>query len=314
MRIFVTGATGLLGRALVPELIKHGHDVIGLARNDASRSMLTAMHATAYSGQGYNVERLADALVTMHAIVHLATGLPSDDSAVEDNWNHSSKIVLGMLRHLLEASEPSGVRTVIFPGFYGIYGDHGGEWVTEETSTQPDPFSDQYREAEELLMESTTARRSTGVILRMGLMYSAEAPNTRGLLYALRNAQAPIGAAADAYWPHIHVEDAAQAVRLALELSPAGQVFNICDDEPVQKGQLFKELAEWVGGPPPLAKGRTGNLMPYLGRLDAAPLHNSVRLSNRKAREQLGFDPNYRTYREGYASVIKEWEDRRANA
>src|SRR5437016_1418671 len=127
MRVFVTGATGLLGRTLVPELIEHGHDVIGLARNDASRSMLTAMHASAYTDHGHDTDRMTEALEAVHAIVHLATSMPNSDAAIEDDWAHSSKIVLGMLRHLVEASERTGVRTIIFPSFYGIYADHGAD-------------------------------------------------------------------------------------------------------------------------------------------------------------------------------------------
>src|SRR5688500_11447716 len=165
MRIFVTGATGLLGRTLVPELIAHGHDVIGLARSDASRSMLVAMHATAYSDQGYDIDRLAEALEAVHAIVHLATGMPNTDAAIEDDWAHSSRIVLGMLKHLIEASERSSVRTVIFPSFYGVYADHGVEWVTEESSIQPDSSSSSYLEAEQLLYDATAARRSSAVVL-----------------------------------------------------------------------------------------------------------------------------------------------------
>ncbi len=313
MRIFITGATGLIGRSLVPELLRHGHDVIGLARNDASRSMLSAMRAVSHSGQGYDVERLAEALVTIHAIVHLATGMPTNDAPIEDDWVHSGKLVVAMLRHLLEASELSGVRTVVFPSIYSVYGDHGEEWVTEETPLAPDSASEWYVEAEGLLMDSTRRRRSAGVVLRMGLVYSEEASHTRGLLYALKNGQAPIGSAGEAYWPHLHVEDAAQAIRLALERSPAGQTFNVCDDEPVQKATLFRDLAKWVGGPPPLLKGKTGALMPYLGRVNAAPLQLSVRMSNQKAKESLGFAPRYRTYHAGYPPIIEEWR-RKASA
>jgi nucleoside-diphosphate-sugar epimerase len=286
--------------------------VVGLARNDASRSMLTAMHATSYSGQGYDVERLAEAMVTMHAIVHLATGMPSNDAPIEDDWTHSGKLVASLLRHLLEASELSGVRTVIFPSIHAVYGDHGDAWVDEEVTIYPDSSSEWYIEAERLLMDSTTLRRSAGVVLRMGLTYSADAPHTRGLLYALKIGQAPIGTGGHTYWPPLHVEDAVQAIVLALEHSPAGQIFNVCDDEPVQKENLYRELARWVGGPPPLAKGRTGNLMPYQGRVSASALQWSVRMSNRKAKERLGFAPRYRTYRDGYPPIIEEWRRRTA--
>jgi nucleoside-diphosphate-sugar epimerase len=101
---------------------------------------------------------------------------------------HSSKIVVGMLRHLLEASEPSGVRTIVFPSLFAIYGNHGAEWVTEDVPIKPDSFSEQYREAEDLLLQSTEAGRSAGVVLRMGLVYASDAPHTRGLSYTKRQA------------------------------------------------------------------------------------------------------------------------------
>ncbi len=307
MRIFVTGATGVVGRALVPALLKRGHDVVGLARTDASRSMLAAMHAASYSGQGYEIERLAESLVPMHAVVHLAIALPSNDAAVEDDWSQSSKIIVGLLRHLLEASEMSGVRTVIFPSFFGVYGDHGEEWVTEESAVNPDPSSAPYLEAEQVLMEHTRARRSVGVVLRMGMIYGPEAAHTRGLLYALKQGQAPLGLTPTTFWPQVHVEDAAEAICLALEQSPAGQVFNICDDEPVRRADLLKEIAAQVGGPVPVPRGKTGELMPYMGRISAEALRASVRMSNARARQYLGFAPRFPNFREGYREVIAHW-------
>jgi 2-alkyl-3-oxoalkanoate reductase len=310
MRIFVTGATGLLGRVLVPELIEHGHDIIGLARNDASRSMITAMHATAYSGQGHDVDQLAEGLEPVHAVVHLATGFPNNDAPVEDDWTHSSKIVLGMLRYLIEASERTGVRTIVLPSFYGVYADRMDNWVTEESPIEPDNISQSYLEAEQLLHDTSQARRSSAVILRMGQLYSAEAPHTRGLLYALQNGQAAVGQSPDAYWPLVHVADAAQAIRLALELSPAGHIFNVCDNEPVRKAELYRDLAKWIGAPPPPERSRTGALSPYMGRMDATALHKSVRMSNEKARTTLGFAPLYANHEAGFAAVMPEWRKR----
>lgn len=314
MRIFVTGATGLLGRALIPELTANGHDVIGLARNDASRSMITAMHATAHSGQGYDVDVLTEALEPVHAIVHLATGMPNSDAPVEDDWAHSSKIVLGLLRHLVEASERTGVRTIIFPSFYGIYADNGSSPVTEESPLNPDSESQAYLDVEQLLFDATSSRRSTAVILRMGQIYSDDAPHTKGLLFALQNGLAAIGVNPEAYWPLIHVSDAARAIRLAMELSPAGQTFNICDDAPVRKRDLYGALASWVGGPKPPERSMTGSLSPYMGRIDASALHKSIRMSNAKARQWLGFNPTYPSYEEGFKVVIPQWQAKRQKA
>jgi nucleoside-diphosphate-sugar epimerase len=305
MRIFVTGATGLVGRALVPELLQNGHEVIGLARNDANRAMLHAMHVSAYPSQGHDVDGLTEALRDVHAIIHLATALPTSDSATEDEWAYSSRVTVGLLRNLLEASERTGVRVVVFPSFYGVYGDHGDEWVTEETPLSPDQASQAFAEAERILSESTAAHRSSGVVLRMGLVYASDGIHTRGLLYALKRGQAPITRSAQMFWPQLHVSDAAQAIRLAVEHAPVGEAFNICDDEPVRQAQLYRDLAEWIGGPPPPSKA-TSELRSYLGSINLTSLYSSVRMSNRKAKQVLGFAPHYPTYREGYRAVIHQ--------
>lgn len=308
MRVFVTGATGSLGRALVPELRQHGHDVVGLARTTASRSMLHAMHASAYSGQGFDVDRLADALVNIHAVVHLATTIPTSDTAVEDDWAYSPDIVVGLLRNLLTASERSGVRTVIFPSFYGVYGDHGDRWVTEKSTPKPNAATRPFVEAERLLLSSTTRRKSSGVILRMGMCYTVDASHTKGLLYGLEHGQVPLISGGQMYWPQIHAADAAQAIRLAMEHSPVGEVVNVCDDEPVRQVQLFRDLARWVGGPSPPSEG-VAVVNPYMGCIERDALLFSVRMSNGKVRDALGFKPQYPTYREGYEAVVGQWKE-----
>lgn len=305
MRVFITGATGLIGRALIPDLLEHGHDVVGLARNDASRSLLRAMHVSSYSGQGYNVDRLSDALENIHAIVHLAYTFPTSDAAIEDGWAFSGQVITGMLRNLITASEQVGVRTILFASFYGVYGNYGDDWVTEEEALAPDPTSKIYVEAENILRASTTLKRSAGAILRIGQVYGSEALHTKGLLYGLKRGQAPIKSGGQMFWPLIHVDDVARGIRLALEQSPTGEIFNLCDDEPVRQVQLYTDLAKWIGGPLP-PQGGTSELRPYMGQVDPLPMRSSVRLSNRKARTELGFRPHYPSYREGYHAVLRE--------
>ncbi|GAB4472820.1 MAG: hypothetical protein Kow00124_11180 [Anaerolineae bacterium] len=303
MRIFITGATDLVGRELIPALIRHGHDVIGMARTEAARAMLQAMRATPLSTQGRNVDELAEVLAGTQAIIHLATTIPTTDSAVEDEWRPSSEVVKGMLRYLIEASASSGVRTLVFPSFCGVYGNYGDACITEDTPPNPEPSNQYYLEAEQMLLRATYDRRVAGVTLRMGLIYGADSPRTRGLLYALRKGQATYTGEGDVIWPLIHVADAATAIRLAAEQSPAGRVFNICDDHPVTQFELYSELARMVGGPPPQP---ATPIIPGTGPLRFQRLDHSVRMTNWKAKRVLGFKLAYPTFREGYSAVLAE--------
>lgn len=310
MRVFVTGSTGFLGRAVISELLEHGHEVIGLARNDASQAMLRALHVTPLTGQGTDIEQLAEVLKQTQGIVHLASTFPTSDSADEDDWRPSSRIVLGMLRNLIEACQLSRAQTLVFPSFYGVYGNHGEEWVSEETPIRPDTFSEYFVSAEDTLFKANEQRTVQGVVLRMGLTYSADAPHTRGLIYGISRGQAPVMGHGRRYWPMLHAADAAQAVRLAVEQSPAGDIFNVCDNDPVQQGQLYQRLADWIGAPKPSSRG-TSELSPYMGNVSLPALRFSVRMSNQKARQWLGFVPHYPTYREGFVTVLQEIAERK---
>ncbi len=308
MRIFITGATGLIGRTLVPDLLAHGHEVIALARNDASRAMLHAMRTTPIFGQGRDVAQLAEALTGVDAVVHLATTIPSQDSAVEDEWVYSEEVMVGLLRNLIAAGVQAGVRRVIFPSLYAVYGDHGEEWVTEETPTAPGDLFEPYARAEAHLYRASQAHGLGVVVLRMGLLYSADAQHTKGLLYGLKRGQVPIMGNGNMFWPLLHVADAATAIRLTLEqvLPPGAVLFNVCDNEPVRCGQLYYDLARWLEAPPPQRHtGQpTDDFNPYQGQIKIAALRTSVRLSNRKIRERLHFTPQYTTYREGFRAVL----------
>lgn len=311
MRVFVTGATGYLGRSVISELLEHGHEVVGLARNDASQAMLRALHAVPVTGQGTDIEQLAEILKETQGIIHLASTFPTSESADEDDWRPSSRIVLGMLRNLIEACQLNRrAQTLVFPSFYGVYGHHGDDWVTEDTSIKPDSFSEYFVTAEEILAEATSKRAIRGVILRMGLIYTADAPHTRGLVYGLSRGQAPVMGRGRRYWPMLHAADAAQALRLAVEQAPSGDTFNICDNDPVQQGLLYERLANWIGAPKPSSRG-TSELSPYMGNVSLPALRFSVRMSNQKARQWMGFVPHYPTYEEGFVSVLQEISERK---
>ncbi len=313
VRIFVTGATSVLGRATIQELVSHGHSVSGLARTDASRAMLHAMQVVPVAGQGHDADALAEALYGMDAILHLATGLPATPDAVEDRWPQRDEVIVGMLRTLLAASEMDAVRTVVFPSFCAVYGDHGDEWVDERAALNDNPYALPYLEAENLLLDSTDAGRSVGVVLRMGLLYGPDSPSTHGLLYAIKRGQAPILSGGQMYWPMIHMADAAQALRLAAEQSPGGAIFNVCDDQPVRQSILYESLAEQLGAPPPqsVIAAQTGDLRagllnPFKGYVKLESLQLSIRMVNEALKMYLGMRLRYPTWEEGFYDTLKQ--------
>jgi nucleoside-diphosphate-sugar epimerase len=241
----------------------------------------------------------------VHGIVHLASTIPNSDAATEDDWPYSAEVVSGMMKRLIIASEQSGVRTMVFPSTYGVYGKTEGlEWVTEGTRVHADRNSQPFIDAEQALNLSSTRRKSTGVVLRMGIVYHHDSPSTKGLLYALKNGHAETIGDGAMYWPLIHAEDAVQAIRLALEEGPRGEVFNVADNEPVTQHTLYTTLAELIGAP--LPRRGTGEINHYLRGGNPADLYRSVRLSNEKLRDRLGFEASYPTFRTGFRAVAEK--------
>ncbi|HEV2344059.1 MAG TPA: NAD(P)-dependent oxidoreductase [Actinocrinis sp.] len=305
MKVLLAGATGTLGVPLVRRLTAAGHEVTGIARTEAGASMLWDLGASSVIADALDREGLLRALdgKQADAVMHQLTALKKPPMRHKDLATTNRLRVQGST-NLLAAADLVGARRFVTQSFFGGYGfNDGSRLLTEQDRFAPagggkfDAVWQAVRSAEQQVLDAPGIE---GVALRYGGFYGpiSVAP----LLDALRKHQLPVPPGGGAYASFIYIDDAAAATVAALERSGPDQVYNIVDDEPVRWGDMVGALAAAFGLPKPVRlPGALIRLMaPVVG---AMMTRQSLRLSNAKAKAELGWRPMMPSYREGIAAI-----------
>lgn len=301
MKIFVTGATGVLGRPTVQRLVAAGHEVHALARSDKNDELLRQLGATPVRADLFDRSALERAIPGSEAILHLATKIPPfADATKRESWDENNRIRTEGTRLLVDVAIAAGVKSFIYPSIVFLYPDGGDRWIDADTPIDPVSGFRSAVDAEEEVARFTQSG-GRGVTLRMGSFYSPEAQNTIDTLEAARKGFALMIGPGGAYWSHIWVDDAAEAVVAALLGAPAG-VYDVVDDEPLTRDEIKHLIARAVGrkrliAPPALA------VRIVVGK-DATFAARSLRVSNRKFKETTGWSPSVRNAREGWERIM----------
>jgi nucleoside-diphosphate-sugar epimerase len=298
MKLFVTGATGAIGRHAVPALVAAGHEVTGVARTDAKAAWLRERGAAPARVSIFDRAQLAESVAGHAAVLNLATAIPPTAKARKASaWAENDRIRTEGSAALVDTALAVGVDRFVQESVAFPYPDRGDAWIDEEV-----PFDLAAAVASVGDAEANAARFTagggTGVVLRFGAFYG---PGSEQTELMLRMARRHVGTALGppgAYLSSIHLADTATAVVAALGL-PAG-AYNVVDDEPMTMRDQARVVGDVVGARPwLLAPGRLARVMGgHVG-----PLVRSRRVSNAKLRAQ-GWAPHYPTLREGMPAVV----------
>lgn len=303
MRVFVAGATGVVGMPLVRQLIDRGHDVIGTTRSTEKAEGLRRLGAGAVIVDGLDAAAVGEAVARAEpdAIIHQMTNVSGKpDFRNFDRWfAPSNALRTAGTDSLLAAARAVGVKRFVAQSFTGWNTiREGGPVKTEEDPFDPDPP----RAASETLLairyleRAVTGAPFEGIVLRYGSLYGPGASDP--LVRAVRSRMLPILGGGGGVWSWTHVEDAAAAAVLALERGLPG-TYNIVDDEPAPVSEWLPYLADIVGAKPPL------HLPAWVGRLAAGELlvrwmTQGRGASNAKAKRELGLDLAWPSWRDGF--------------
>jgi 2-alkyl-3-oxoalkanoate reductase len=298
MRVFVAGATGVLGRQVVRELRARGHAVTGLARRPESERLLRSLGATPATGDLFDAESLTRAAAGAEVVMHLATAIPEGPRQRLQDWKLNDRIRTEGTAALLEASRRVCAACYIQQSSAAVHGSAGETWVDENSPQVPHRIFDSAVTMERLVRDAGRRSGLATVILRAGQLYHPEAGSTRQLLAGLKSGSLPVIGMGDNFWSMVHVEDMARACVTAAEIRPAGETFLVVDDEPVRVRDLFTHIARSVGGPKPRY------LLPFaarllVGSLSVALATASLRCRNAKLKRQLSWEPKFSSFRGG---------------
>jgi 2-alkyl-3-oxoalkanoate reductase len=298
MRVLVVGASGAIGRRLVPQLAEHGHQVTGTSRSAAKAEQLRSLGAEPAVLDVLDAEAVR-ALVSAtrpEAIIYEATALAgvSMGRNMDKAFGPTNRLRTAGTDNLLAAAQKEGVPKFIAQSFAPFRYAHVGGPVKDEDDAlvaDPPPSFRQGFDAMAHVDQAVTA--AGGIALRYGGFYGEEDPMVR----AVRKRQFPLIGAGNGIMPFIHLEDAAAATVLALD-APGPAVYNITDDEPAPMRDWLPALAAAVGAKPPYrVPGWVGRL--FMGK--ALTMMTEARgASNARAKKELGWTLRYPTWRVGF--------------
>jgi nucleoside-diphosphate-sugar epimerase len=306
MRVLLAGASGAVGTPLTRQLIAAGHGVVGISRSRANAERLRSAGAEAVVADVMDRESLLAAVrgVRADAVMHELTALGT--TKVRQAMQGTNALRTTGTAHLLAAARVVGAHRFLTQSIVLGYGyrDHGPHVVTED-----DPFAEPVpgqlgsvvaalRSAEEQVF---SADEMEGIALRYGLFYGQDNV-TRMMSNLVRKRRLPVPSSGGGFVNFVYLEDAAAATVAALEKGRAGQAYNIVDDEPVRWSDFLDTLAAELGARRPWrVPSWMLRAIPYLNTL----ITTSMRVSNAKARRELGWAPAVSTYREGIRLVAR---------
>jgi nucleoside-diphosphate-sugar epimerase len=308
MKVFLAGASGALGRRLIPQLIEHGHKVVGTTRSEAKAAELFDIGAKPVVLDALDRDAVIAAVEAEKpdAIIHQLTALNGVDfRKFEKSFELTDRLRTEGTDNLLAAAKAAGVARFVAQSYAGWpYARTGGVAKSEKEPLDPHPARQMRRSLEAIRHVETVVPEAGGIVLRYGGFYGPGTGVEPGgeQVDAVRKRKFPIVGEGRGVWSFVHIDDAAAATVAALEHGKPG-IYNIVDDDPAPVAEWLPYLAEVAGAKPPR------HLPLWLGRLVGGE-HMVVMMdeargaSNAKARRELGWEPRRESWRSGFRETL----------
>src|SRR5216684_5378505 len=311
MKVFIAGASGVLGRRLVRQFVARGHSVIGLVRTPKAESTVREAGGEPRHADLFDAESLAQAAEGCETVIHAATAIPTKQKPAPADWAMNDHIRRKGTRCLTEAAAKIGAKTYLQQSITWVARPKNESPFDENSPTVPAPAVQSAIDAEAIAREAESVEGFTVSILRCGYFYDSESAHIRMFADALRKRQLPVMGGGEALWAMIHTDDAASAYLAAAE-KPVSGIWHVVDNELVQVRAFLNEFAVRLRAPAPrrvpiwLARWLAGEqVVDYFTK--------SARTTNARFRRNFGWTPRYHSFREGLDQIVASWNDEAAH-
>jgi 2-alkyl-3-oxoalkanoate reductase len=302
MRVFLAGATGVIGSPLVPQLLQAGHEVTAMTRSVLRAAQLEAVGADPVVCDVFDAAGVhaAMAAASPEAVIHQLTSLPPRLDWRDPNvFDENNRVRTEGTRSLVDAALATGARRMVAQSIAFAYAPTGDRVKEEDAplfTDAPPPLGGAVAALVEHEQRVNDATGIEGLVLRYGMLYG---PGTyhdrRGSTAAdIITGRVPLVEGATGMYSWLHVEDAASAAVAALERGAPG-IYNVVDDEPAPQPEWLPVLAQALGADPPAVAEPPPPYTPDMSLRGA---------SNAKAKRELGWHPRYPSWREGFAASL----------
>ena len=309
MKVFVAGATGAIGKQLLPRLVAAGHEVHGMTRSASKSALLEELGAVPVIADALDPEQVAEAVggAQPDVIVHQLTAIEALDMRhfVRD-FALTSRLRTEGTDHLLSAGQAIGVKRFVAQSYFAGYDRIGGPIKVEDDPVDSSPAREMRRSVAAILhLERAVleARWTEGIVLRYGAFYGPGTSMTPDSEQSelVRKRRYPLVGDAGCVWSFIHVADAADATVAAVEHAHRG-IYNVVDDDPAPVAEWLPSFAQELGAKRPRRVPR------FVGRLFAGEagvvLMTELRgASNAKAKRELQWRPAHPSWRQGLTAA-----------
>lgn len=286
MKVFLTGASGVMGRSTTTALVREGHDVVGLVRSDRAAEVVARHGARPHRGTVFDVDALVEGMRGCDVVLNFAGRMPVGLSMLRPGaWRANDRIRARGSQQVARAAVAAGVPRLVQQSRSSIYADGGDDWIDEQAPVEITRDTDTVAEAEQ---QAELVRREGGelVVLRLGQIVGPE-PSTRWMVRRARSGR-PIGWGDPTSWVHLlHVDDVGSAASVALT-APDG-TYNV-GAEPCRRQDLAEQVA--------LAGGRRGGRFHHaatqrLGGIRLETFARSQRVTSQRFGDRAGWHPQY---------------------
>jgi nucleoside-diphosphate-sugar epimerase len=310
MKVFVAGATGAIGKQLVPRLVTAGHEVVGMTSKESNRSLIDELGATSVVADALDPDQVAEAVgrASPEVIVHELTAIGSVDLRhLDRDFALTNRLRTDGTDHLLSAGRAAGVqRFVAQSAVFGFYARTGGAVKSEEDPLDPSPpreIRESMAAIQHLEEAVLGAKWTEGIVLRYGAFYGPGTSMSAGSeqFEMVRKRKFPLVGNAAGVWSFIHIVDAAEATVAAVDRGRPG-IYNVVDDDPAPVAEWLPALAQILGAKKPLRVPRFIGRM-FGGEIGAVFMTEIRGGSNAKAKRELRWQPRYPSWRQGFAAA-----------